>query len=697
MNYAESPYEFHNGQLGVKRSFLISDTDKKHERSLEVKTYAALQKEAQRKKGLRIKEGKGPGNETLISWQCMPTEWREMCKQHFGNPESEYNALEKHFEINGEAKAYYDKFQFENDKYLKAEQKEQYTINASVLDAVISLKAERTMSRKSRGGSVKGLWDSLAADVVAFQDKLKTMGHIPHTLPSTAKWLRPRVKSYINESYYALIDGRNNNSNAKVVTPEMIELWQNIYAGQRDRKPTYIEVHIKYEGFLKKKLDIYNNATGEQYNPDSKCYRQASANTIYNYQSAWAQRIVSNFLRSGDRQKFKSSFEPFHKLRQPKFAGSIISIDDRQPPFEYAPGKRMWFYNAIDLGSEAFTCWVYGESKEGIILDFYRQLARNYTAWGLNLPYELECEMSLNSSFKDNLLSNGAMFQQVRIEANNARGKRIEAYYRQLRYNYEKDEDGWIARPFALSESNQKGKANTKIIPREEIVQKALRAIERWNNTLHSNQDLNPGLSRWEVFLQKQHPELTPTNWAGILPFIGYKEKTSMKLGRITLQGKHRVVGFNGEVALGDRLIQLLSRIEGKQVIVRWLDDVHGDVMKSLVYSTEGELICELLSDLEYSKSTLETTESDKINRKLTSAYSKTVQSYFNEKSKLVDYITIDEHHQEVKNTFSIADINNYKRSETPAEALPEPDDDLEEMEAFKRPRNWDASTASRF
>ena len=117
------------------------------------------------------------------------------------------------------------------------------------------------------------------------------------------------------------------------------------------------------------------------------------------------------------------------------------------------------------MGSEAITVWVYGTTKEGIIDDFYRQLVRNYTEWGFNLPLELEGEMSLNSRYKDTILSPGNMFKFVRIEANNARGKRIEAYYRPLRYGLEKKREGWIARPFALSEPNQSGPSEVPIIP----------------------------------------------------------------------------------------------------------------------------------------------------------------------------------------------------------------------------------------
>lgn len=686
-----SPYEKHENQLGVRLSYLISDKDRKHPNSVSVASYEAIAKRARRSPGFRLKEGRGPGNEALISWNCLPENWQSVCRERLGNPEKDYNPLLKFFSISPDAKAFYDNFQFDNHEYLTQKQRAQYTINASVMEAIIGLRSERVSQRKSRGGNVRGIWDALAKDVVAFQDHLKGMGQKKHTLPSSSKRLKMRHDNFLKFKYDSLIDGRNNNTNAQIVTPQMLKLWMDIYAGQRNRKPTYIEVSMRYQAFLDGELDIINNETGEIYDREDENLKPASESTIYSYQSAWAQRSVTHALRSGDRQKFKSAYEPWHKLNQPNFAGSIISIDDRQPPFEYAAGKRMWFYNAIDLGSEAFTTWVYGDTKEGIILEFYRQMVRNYTNWGLNIPYELECEMSLNSTFKDNLLENGAMFQKVRIEANNARGKRIEAYFRQLRYNFEKDEDGWIARPFALSESNQKGKAPVPIIPKSEIIQKGLRAIERWNNTLHSNQELHPGLTRWEVFTEKQHPELKPTNWSGILPHIGFCTDSSMHLGRITLQGKHRVVGFDGEVALGDKLINIMKRIEGKQVKVYWLDDNQGQVLKSLVYDMEGNLICELLGDLAYNRSTLEQTDEDHRNRELQSSYTASVQGYISQNAQEIDTITMIEKPKVVEKKFIMPGLETYTAEESEPEVL-----DTIEEEA-PRVKKYNTSTASRF
>ncbi|MCH7400093.1 hypothetical protein MM236_19010 [Belliella sp. DSM 107340] len=688
-------YDMYQSQIGVRISYLISDADKKHPNSLELTSYDAYKQRSCRVPGFRLKSGKGPGNEALVSWEAMPHEWKEMCKSKFGDPSVDYNPLEKHFQISPEAKAYYDNFQFDNDEYLTPEQKKKYTLNASVMESIIRLKSDRLAQRKSRGGSIRGIWDTLANDTVAFNDRLKALGHGQHTLPGSVKRLRMRHDNFLKFKYEEFVDKRNNNNNAQVVTPVMIELWQAIFAGQRNRKPTYIEVALRYEAFLKGDLDIINNQTGELFNPNNPEYRPASESSVYSYQAAWAQRAVSFSLRSGDNQKFKAAFDPWHRLKQPEFAGSMISIDDRQPPFEYAPGKRMWFYNAIDLGSEAFTCWVWGDTKEGIIEEFYRQIVRNYMAWGLKLPYELECEMSLNSSYKDNLLANGAMFQQVRIEANNARGKRIEAYYRQLRYGFEKEEDGWIARPFAISESNQKGAGKLPILPKDQIVQNALRAIENWNNTLHSDQNLNPGMTRWEVFMEKQHPELTETNWAGILPHIGYETKSSMNLGRIILQGKHRVVGYDGEVALGAKLINILKRIEGKDLIVKWLDDHEGNVLKSLVYDLEGNQICELLGDLGYNRSTLERKGKvdEEQNREIMSAYAATVQGYIRRNAHQIESVTLIEKPKQTKKAFVMPGLAKYTESKREPEVL-ESEEVINDQQYTKK---YSTSTADRF
>ena len=153
------------------------------------------------------------------------------------------------------------------------------------------------------------------------------------------------------------------------------------------------------------------------------------------------------------------------------------------------------------------------------------------------------------------------MFDSVRIEANNARGKRIEAYYRQLRYDYEKQREGWLARPFARSESNQAGPAQNMIIPYNQIIQGCLKDIQDWNNSPHS---VHTGKTRWEVFMERQHPNLSPTNWPALLYHMGYKTSTSCHTGIINLENKKFVLG-EGQVYAGDNLINAMKQVEGPE------------------------------------------------------------------------------------------------------------------------------------
>jgi len=697
----QSAYEHYANKIGVKLSFLLSDIVRCSDNSIAVMSYAAYKLKVHRNENLRLRSGGGKGNEVLINFLAMPDDWKKQCIERFGNPETASNPLEKFFKMDAAAKAYYDTYRFaDNGEYLSPVQVKRYTVNASTMNALVALKSARQMAIKSRGGSLSKLFSSLANDLCLFNDILKSKYNVKHTLGTSEKTVRNRIDSYLKYKYDSIIDGRNNNNNAQVVTPEMIQLWKELYAGQYQYKPTYYEVYEKYVLFLAGQLDVVVNGTGEIYDHKAEHYRTASEATVYAYQSVWENKVATHAIRSSDRQKFKGLYEPFHKLSQGEYAGSLLSIDDRQPPFKMPDGNRLWFYMGVDTNSEAFTCWVYGSSKEGIILEFYRQLVRNYTAWGIKLPNELECESSLNTSYKDSLLQPGAMFQEVRIEANNARGKAIEQYWRRVRYgkDFDKKEHAWLGRPFAKDEANQKDSSKTPTLSKNEIVQKSLATIQKWNNMPHSNQELHPGMSRWDVFLDKQHPQLKPINWAGILPYIGYTQKTSMKAGRIVLQGKHRVVGYNGEVALGQMLIQIMKKIEGEQVIVYWLDDTRGDVLKALVYDMECNQVCELLGDLEYHRAKLDRTEEDYRNRELTSAYSATVQSYIRNNTKIIERITLIEHLQmPIKpSRFKIDELDRYQATDTPAEILPMSEDNFNNhLNGFERAFN--TSTASRY
>lgn len=632
-----------------------------------------------KKIGYKTRPG-GNGRSSLIELKAIPINYRTTIIEKYGNPEVSYNILERFFEMDANARLWYEReFVKITGEVLEPYQIDRYTINASVLNALGKVRNYRIMETKIKGYARRDLKDGLAADAKDFQNVLKIKYNgVQHTLPENPRKLNDKLNKYLAKDggYAILVDGRRKNTNAQVVTEEMLQLWFDLFAGQR-HKPTHNDVHKRYATFLAGKLEIINSATGELHEPTAECYKEISDSSVYNWLSEWDKRVGLFKSRSGNRKTYMDRFTPSARMLRPT-PGAIISVDDFQPPFKYAEGggNRMWFYMGQDLGSTAITTWVYGDSKEGIITEFYKQLLRNYAEWGLNLPHEIECEAALNSSFVNTFLAPGVMFQKVRVLPNKPRAKRVERTIRDLRLQHASKHEAFVARPDATDENYQQKPGKQIYLSKEEIINFELGIIEQWNNELHPDQDLYPNMSRWDVFIQHQNKKLTDTNWNAILRYLGKPEPTSMNMGRVRLQYIDRVVGLNGEVATGPTLINIMNEIEGQQIQVNWLDDNNGNVLKANVYSPTGRLICELFDDLPFHRSEIDQTDQCRKNMALYFSYENTVTSHANKIAKSINSIEIIEKESKPQGSFR---INNYKRREVVAE---KPIKILEEPEA---------------
>lgn len=612
------PQIFHNtGKVAVTYEELVPQ---------HFPTYNALKLALYRseKRGYGLQRLMRGGNERqlLVDFDSLPRQ----IKESFKDPRVAEHPLEPFYKLDKDAVEFFGTYKYSNGLYLPDETQDKYIVNASVLQGATLLKEARERERLNKMGSLRGVMSSICFDVKTFNPILKKTYGVEHSLPENERRFGEKFNDFINIGYESLVNKNLGNKNALVATDETISLLNNIFS-EPGHKPTYAEVSRQYEAFLNGYIEVFkfDSRTGEAlYQYDPKEFKKLSSSTVYNYLSSWGNRIATHSVRSGDRQKLQAKYKPYHSLKQPEFAGSIISIDDRQPPFEYAKGQRMWFYNAIDLASEAFVCWVYGKTKEGIILDFYRQLVRNFHEWGFSIPAEVECEKSLNSSFVKTFLREGTLFDHVRIEPNNARGKRIEAYYRQLRYNYEKDSIGWLARPFAISESNQASSQPVPYIPYNQLIEERLGDIERWNNTPHSK---HPNKTRWEYFIESQNPNIRPTDYRLFLKDLGYKTETSVNLGIIRFQNGEYLIGENGQIASSDSLINIMGRIEGRNVDVYWLDNNEGEVFTALVYLGD-QLICEAIQKPVYNRSKIEQTPADLAAREAMSKYVASIEKF---------------------------------------------------------------------
>lgn len=353
--------------------------------------------------GIKKVQKGGNGRQMLIDFDSLPKEIQDS----IGDPRKMKHPLIAFFQFDPAAVRYFSDFRFEDGTPLKQSFKEEYIANASVLIAAEKLRIARLTEWKKLGKTNgRGLLPSICQDITTFNEYMPKLFSTSHTIPASYRAFDRIWKPFFNSfddnvNYGSLISGKLRNKNRKLMTDEMIELLNDMFGGQ-EHKPSRTEVASQYKAFLKGELIIINTETAEEYDhTDTVKFKEMSDSSIIAWLGKWEYKIGTYAKRSGDRQKLMDEFTPWHKLSKIKEAGTLISIDDRQPPFIYDDKKnRAWFYMGIDVGSEAWTCWVWGKEKKSIIINFYRQMVRNYTEWGFNLPLGLECESSLNSSIK---------------------------------------------------------------------------------------------------------------------------------------------------------------------------------------------------------------------------------------------------------------------------------------------------------
>ncbi|MCZ2393383.1 MAG: hypothetical protein LC105_05985 [Chitinophagales bacterium] len=592
------------------------------------------------------------GKPVLIDYDTLPLEIRNM----LADPRKPKHQLERWFKIDPLAVKFYSHFRFENGTHLSIRHQQEYILNAAVLVAIESFKQAHIAKKTALGVKPTKLYQLMAREAQTFQSTLvKYHGGNRHTLPPSERAFRRVYDGFFLDDgldYLHLISGKLQNDNAKILKDKEQEILDSLFA-RAGSKPNKTRVVERYQAFLDGEAEVINTSTGEAYQPDE--FNKLSATSINRWLSAWESRIATHNIRSADRQKYMEQYKVSAKMTPPTYAGSIFSIDDRQPPFEYGPSARIWMYNGVDVASQAIIVSVDGRTKEGMMLNFHRNTVRNHVEYGTHLPYELEAEVSLNKSFTDTFLKEGVMYQRVRLIPNNARAKYIERINRELRLFLEKEMEGFIGRWNALDESNQPlpkdGIYRTKkYLTYDQIRTQSYKLIEVWNNMPHPR---HPEMSRWDYYLQHQQPKLQPTNWNALLPQIGIHTDTSCKVGKIQLQKQDYWLGHDGEIATGQPLIQLLKQIEGRDVEVYWLDDNYGNVLKALVF-LNGTQICEALPIPEFNRASIERTEQDKLNMKIQFAYINTVETFLKARKAEIDPVIFIDHRQHVVN-------NNFK------------------------------------
>jgi hypothetical protein len=204
-----------------------------------------------------------------------------------------------------------------------------------------------------------------------------------------------------------------------------------------------------------------------------------------------------------------------------------------------------------------------------------------------------------------------------------------------------------------------------------------------WNNMPKKGTTIG----RFDYFLQNQSNDLKPTNYKSFIQHLGVKTITSCNAGIVKLQRSEWLLGDKGTIYTGEKLINLLKQVEGKEIDIYWLDDDKGQVIKAMIFNRkDNRYIGEVLPKPVSARSFKEETEAHREARKIMAKYRNTVTSYMQVKKNEIDPLTvIDNRPLTVSSTFAIPGLSiPTKATDTPAETL----EDNQEEEFVYTPKN---------
>lgn len=560
-----------------------------------------------------VRQGKGLGSYALIEIATMPLRFQERIKLKYGEMKEDIlrNWFIGHYHIDAKAREFYTRFRFDNGDTLPPEHIQEYTVNASVIEAVLRAMDDATFMRKAmKAGPVN--WGELAGAFSYYQ------AEFGHTLPVSSNRFKKRVNDFKAHGYESLISRKFMNQNRRKVTYDIERLLLSI-DGQPEQ-PFNTTVWEQYNMFVQGELELYDPETGEVLNPAD--FTDKDGNPVV-LSPATVANILNNPKNKALRAKlhmsqwdFNNAYRPYHLRSIGEFSLSKVSLDDRDLPRPMKDGNRVKAYYAYDVVSGAVVGYAYNRYKTTeLFLDCMRNMFQTLDRNGMYIPAELEVEHHLVSDFADGLMQAGTVFPLIRwCNPGNSREKRAEHKNREKKYGVEKRTQVGIGRWWAKLEANRPKeekvydeKNNTykvKTYSYEELVADDIRAIQTFNAQPHPNQKRYPGMSRWDVLCAHQNPNLAPWDKAVLYRFIGQHTETTIR------QNTYCTVMYNQYGLPSPEIIEKLEPRNYK-VDAYYLPDADGTINEVYIYQN-GRYIATCKPVARYNENTAEQTEYDK-------------------------------------------------------------------------------------
>ena len=589
----------------------------------------------------------GNGHTALVAYDSIPDRFKQAIKTKMGGDPhviGQQNMLMPHLKRDSEAFTYYSEYMLPDSSFLAIEKVNQYTTNASVLNAVDEFIKNTNATRKKVGGTPKGLWET-ASRLVNKLDKTEW----PHTLPANHRRLRDKSTQYKQNGYDALIHGGFCNSNTRKVNELIERIILSLYIAKN--KPYAKTVHDYYMRFIAGMLEVVDIETGEMYDRsqfvDKKGgYLTLSEATVWNIINNPDNRTLVDSFRSG-RFQFQNIKRPHHHRHMPEFSLSKLSLDDRDLPRKLKDGSRVKAYYAYDVMSQVLLGVAHSRTKDRpLFVDCMRDMFRFLDRENMGLPMEMEVEHHLVNTFRDDLMKAGVVFPFVHwCVPGNSQEKYAEVLNGLKKKGFEKLYQVGVGRFYSKSEayrvdkdkifdaSNDNYKEKTYTF--DELVADDLFTIEKYNNALHSDQKKFPGKTRLEVLRENLNPNLAKPNKPLVTRYIGDRTNTTIRRTQyVTVQhAKYQIPSP-----------EIMAKLQPNNYSVNayYIPELDGEI-KSVYLWQNDEFIGEAAKITTYNRAKSEWTDADEETYKMQSKFVNKFDSMVKEKRNTIGRVEIIE------------------------------------------------------
>ena len=175
--------------------------------------------------------------------------------------------------------------------------------------------------------------------------------------------------------------------------------------------------------------------------------------------------------------------------------------------------------------------------------------------------------------------------------------------------------------------------------------------------------------------MENQNPNIKPTNYKAILPYLGEATLTSCNAGIINFRSRKFLLGIDGAVATGDALIRLMKEVEGEEFTIYWLEGNDDKLIKAFIYHND-RYVCDAVAMPSYNRAKAEMTPEGEAARSLMSEYVASVESYRKATVKGLNKVTVlDNRSLTLNNKFQMPGLAKHRPAEhepEQAEVMPE-------------------------